>query len=55
MKQQFMLSYTSDDKTDARDYFRLYDTLKEAELARDELSVRYLSHYLYISIVISQR
>lgn len=51
MKQQFMLTYTSDDKTDARDYFRLYDTLKEAELARDELSV----HYLYISIVISQR
>lgn len=55
MKQQFMLTYSSDDKTDSRDYFRLYDTLKEAERARDDLSVRYLSHYLYISVVISQR
>jgi hypothetical protein len=55
MKQQFMLTYTSDDKTDARDYFRLYDTLNEAERARDELSVRYVSHYIYISVVISQR
>ena len=55
MKQQFMLTYTSDDKTDARDYFRLYDTLKEAEKARDYLSVRYLSHYIYISIVINKR
>ena len=55
MQQQFMLTYTSDDKTDARDYFGLYDTLKEAEKARDYLSVRYLSHYIYISIVINKR
>ena len=55
MKQQFMLTYTSDDKTDSRDSFLLFDTLKEAEKARDDLSVRYLSHYIYISIVISKR
>jgi len=55
MKQEFILSYSSDDKADSRDYFRLYDTLKEAEAARAALAVHYNSHYIYISLLISKQ